>query len=144
MKPGGRLIVVFGRGGQPTPTFPEMGRLMGELSDRLILTTSGFRGAPALPALARQLSGARTVLDGSPEIVLDRRQAIRRAVLSARSEDVVVIPGRGAWDEMRSDPRGRPIPFDDRKVTLEIIRESLDSEVRAAAVRKPVPRFPSR
>jgi UDP-N-acetylmuramoyl-L-alanyl-D-glutamate--2,6-diaminopimelate ligase len=135
MKPGGRLIVVFGRGGQPTPTFPEMGRVMGELSDRLILTTSGFRGAPALPALARQLSGARTALDGSPEIVLDRRQAIRRAVLSARSEDVVVIPGRGAWDEMRPDPRGRPIPFDDRKVTLEIIRESLD-----AAIAKPAPR----
>jgi UDP-N-acetylmuramyl tripeptide synthase len=112
-----------------------MGRLMGELSDRLILTTSGFRGAPALPALASQLSGARLALDGSPEIVLDRRRAIQRAVLSARSEDVVVIPGRGAWDEMRPDPRGTPIRFDDRKVTLEIIREAL-----GAAIRKPAPR----
>lgn len=135
MKPGGRLIVVFGRGGQLTPTFPEMGRLMGELSDRLILTTSGFRGAPPIPALACQLTGARTALNRSPEIVLDRREAIRRAVLSARSDDVVVIPGRGAWEEMRPDPHGRPIPFDDRKVALQIIRESL-----GAAVREPAPR----
>jgi UDP-N-acetylmuramoylalanine-D-glutamate ligase len=126
MNPEGRLIVVFGRGGVPTPIFMEMGRLMAELSDRLILTTSGFRGAPALPALEQQLIGARTALAGSPEIVLDRRDAIRRGVLCAQGEDVLVIPGRGAWGEMRSDLRGRASPFDDRSVALEILREKSD------------------
>jgi len=102
-----------------------MGRTVAELADHLILTTSRFRGAPAIPALARQLAGARSVIDRSPQIVLNRREAIRRAVLAARPDDVVLIPGRGAFAQMQPDPRGRAIPFDDRRVALEILREAL-------------------
>ena len=134
--PGGRLIVVFGRGGTPTPIFAEMGRLMAELADHLILTTSGFRGTPALPALEQQLAGARMVAGASPEVVLDRRDAIRRGLHRARAHDVVVIPGRGAWGEMRPDPRGVAIRFDDRAVARELLRELLGAAVIADRARQ--------
>ena len=114
MRPGARLIVVFGLGGAPGTTMKDMGRLAARLSDRLILTTSGFRSQPPVVALGSLLAGARESGSGQLEVILDRRQAIERGVRQAGADDVVVIPGRGALPDMRADPRGEPVPFDDR------------------------------
>ena len=117
-----RLIVVFGLGGAPGTGMKDMGRIAGGLSDRLILTTAGYRGLPPVLALRSILSGARQVMGGDLKVVLDRRRAIEHAVQSAGVDDVIVIPGRGALTDMRADPRGEPVPFDDREVAREIVR----------------------
>ena len=122
MTPAARLRVVFGLGGPPGTSMREMGRVTRGLSDHLILTTSGFRGSPPVLGLGSILAGARTATGGQLEVVLDRRRAIHRAVLSATAGDVIVIPGRGSLPSMRADPRGEPIPFDDREVAREILR----------------------
>lgn len=121
MRPGGRLMVVFGLGGPSGTATHEMGRLAAQLSDRLILTTSGFRGSPRMPCLASILAGARTAEGGTVEIILDRRVAIERAVAAASPDDAIVIPGRGALSYMQSDRRGEPTTFDDRDVAREIL-----------------------
>ncbi|MDX6688937.1 MAG: UDP-N-acetylmuramoylalanine--D-glutamate ligase [Solirubrobacteraceae bacterium] len=123
MKRAARLTVVFGVGGPPGTSMMNLGRVARESADRLILTTSGFRGSPPVLALESILAGARLATGGEMEVILDRRRAIERAVLSARAGDVIVIPGRGALPDMQPDPRGTPIPFDDRAVAREIVRD---------------------
>jgi UDP-N-acetylmuramoyl-L-alanyl-D-glutamate--2,6-diaminopimelate ligase len=110
---GTRLTVVFGAGGdRDREKRPLMGRVARELADRAIVTTDNPRSEdPA--AIAEQ------VAEGSLEIVLDRREAIERALADARAGDVVVIAGKGADTEMELD--GRSIPFDDRQVAREVL-----------------------
>src|SRR5207248_3591101 len=91
---GGRLTVVFGAGGdRDREKRPLMGRVAGELADRAIVTTDNPRSED--PAAI-----AAEVADGRLEIVLDRRDAIERALGDARPGDVVVIAGKGADTEM--------------------------------------------
>ncbi len=110
---GGRLIVVFGAGGdRDREKRPLMGRAAAQLADRAIVTTDNPRSED--PAEI-----AEQVAQGKLEIVLDRRAAIEVALSDARPGDVVVIAGKGADSEM--EIAGRTIPFDDRVV----IREAL-------------------
>jgi UDP-N-acetylmuramyl tripeptide synthase len=89
-----------------------MGRVAAQLADRAIVTTDNPRSEePA--AIAEQ------VAEGRLEIVLDRREAIERALGEARPGDVVVIAGKGADTEM--ELADRRIPFDDRAVAREVL-----------------------
>jgi UDP-N-acetylmuramoyl-L-alanyl-D-glutamate--2,6-diaminopimelate ligase len=115
-----------------------MGRVAAALSDRLILTTSGFRANPRIPALASMLAGARSASTETVDVVIDRRRAFAAGIALAEPDDVVVIPGRGALTHMRSDPHGEPVPFDDRTVVRELLAEE------AAVSWRPAPSFPSR
>jgi len=131
MDPAGRLIVVLGLGGAPGTNMYQLGRLTAALSDQLVLTTSGFRGNPPIPTLQRIFAGARDVRS-DVGLVLDRRRAFERGIALASAGDVIVIPGRGALTDMRTDPHGRSRSFDDREVVREILRTSL-------AARSPAP-----
>ena len=123
MSPDGRLRTVFGTAGRTrTAEMRARGREARARSDDLILTTSGFRGEPPLRGLQGHLQGARTVAGAPFEIVLDRRRAIERALSVATPGDAVVVVGRGAFTALTADPRGVPLPFDDREVVREILR----------------------
>jgi UDP-N-acetylmuramoyl-L-alanyl-D-glutamate--2,6-diaminopimelate ligase len=52
-------------------------------------------------------------------VVLDRREAIERALADAGTGDIVVIAGKGADTEM--ELAGHSIPFDDRAVAREAL-----------------------
>jgi UDP-N-acetylmuramoyl-L-alanyl-D-glutamate--2,6-diaminopimelate ligase len=109
----GRLTVVFGAGGdRDREKRPLMGRAAASLSDRAIVTTDNPRSEDP-QAIAEQVAA------GSLEIVLDRREAIERALADARAGDVVVIAGKGADTEM--EIAGGNVPFDDRAVAREVL-----------------------
>jgi UDP-N-acetylmuramoyl-L-alanyl-D-glutamate--2,6-diaminopimelate ligase len=110
---GDRVTVVFGAGGdRDREKRPLMGRVARSLADRAIVTTDNPRSEdPA--AIAAQVS------EGTLEVVLDRREAIERALADARAGDVVVIAGKGADTEM--ELAGHSIPFDDREVAREAL-----------------------
>jgi UDP-N-acetylmuramoyl-L-alanyl-D-glutamate--2,6-diaminopimelate ligase len=110
---GSRLTVVFGAGGdRDREKRPLMGRVARDLADRAIVTTDNPRSEdPA--AIAAQVS------EGTLEVVLDRREAIERALADARAGEVVVIAGKGADTEM--ELAGHSIPFDDREVAREAL-----------------------
>jgi UDP-N-acetylmuramoyl-L-alanyl-D-glutamate--2,6-diaminopimelate ligase len=59
-------------------------------------------------------------MDGDPEVELDRRAAIVRAIELAEPGDIVVIAGKG--NEPGQEIGGRVIPFDDREVASEALR----------------------
>jgi UDP-N-acetylmuramoyl-L-alanyl-D-glutamate--2,6-diaminopimelate ligase len=122
VQPGGRLLVVFGCGGdRDRSKRPVMGAVAAERSDLAYLTSDNSRSEEP-EAIARDvLAGAGTA--GALVIELDRRQAIRRALRDARPGDVVVIAGKG--HESGQTANGVTVPFDDRVVA----REELEARV---------------
>jgi len=115
---GGRLVVVFGAGGdRDRAKRPLMGRVVAALADRAILTSDNPR-REAPHAIAEEVaSGA----PGDFVVELDRRAAIERALREAGPGDVVVLAGRGA--EPEQELATGKIPFDDREVAREILKQ---------------------
>ena len=115
------VILVFGCGGDRDPGKREpMGRAAAELSDIPIATSDNPRGedpAEILKAVERGLvaGGASKYLK-----IVDRREAIARAIELANSRSVVVIAGKG--HETTQAIAGREYPFDDRVVAAECVR----------------------
>jgi len=115
----GRLICVFGCGGDRDRTKrPLMGRIARELADRAILTSDNPRSEDPLAIIQEVLAGAADL-----EIEPDRRSAIERAIASADEGDVVLIAGKG--DEQGQEIAGVMLPFDDRAVAREALKDVL-------------------
>jgi UDP-N-acetylmuramoyl-L-alanyl-D-glutamate--2,6-diaminopimelate ligase len=115
----GRLVVVFGAGGdRDREKRPLMGRVASELSDRAILTTDNPRSEDPAEIAAEVAAGAL----GDVEIELDRRAAIELALGDAREGDIVVIAGKGA--DAEQELRDTSVPFDDREVAREALRQA--------------------
>jgi len=109
----GKLTVVFGAGGdRDREKRPLMGRVAAERADRAIVTTDNPRSEDP-QAIAEEVAGGRL------EIVVDRRDAIERALGDADEGDVVVIAGKG--DDTEMEIAGRFVPFDDRAVAREVL-----------------------
>ena len=109
--PGGRLVTVFGCGGDRDRTKrPLMGEAAARDSDLAIVTSDNPRTEDPASIVAMVMDGARRA--GVPELdpealaratrgfcaIADRRSAIRRAVASTRPGDVLVIAGKGHED----------------------------------------------
>jgi UDP-N-acetylmuramoyl-L-alanyl-D-glutamate--2,6-diaminopimelate ligase len=88
---GGRLIVVFGAGGdRDSGKRPEMGAVAARLADLAIVTDDNPRSEdPAAIRAAIMAGGA-----GLREIA-DRRAAIAAAIAEAGARDIVLIAGKG-------------------------------------------------
>ena len=113
----GRVIVVFGAGGDRDPKKrPLMGRVAAELADRAILTSDNPRTEDPEAIAAAVAKGAI----GPLEVELDRRAAIERAIGDAHAGDVVLIAGRGG--ELEQETAAGKIPFDDRDVARDTLR----------------------
>jgi len=114
----GRLIVVFGCGGDRDPGKRErMGRVAASLADWSVLTSDNPRSeAPAaiIEAIARGFGEQRCF-----DVVEDRKAAIARALALARRGDAVLIAGKGheAYQEIGS----ARLPFDDRQVARGLL-----------------------
>lgn len=108
----GRLIVVFGCGGdRDRSKRPVMGQVAAELADYSIITNDNPRTELPERIAAEILAG---VPAGTPhEVMLERRDAIARALALGRSGDVVLIAGKG--HETYQQIGRRSIHFDDRE-----------------------------
>lgn len=117
---GGRIIVVFGCGGDRDPTKrPEMGRIATVFADYAIITSDNPRTEDPSQIIAQI---ARGVIPRAPHHVEpDRRKAIFHAIASAGQGDFVLIAGKG--HETYQIVGTEKIPFDDRKIAREALRE---------------------
>jgi UDP-N-acetylmuramoyl-L-alanyl-D-glutamate--2,6-diaminopimelate ligase len=114
---GGRVLVVFGAGGdRDRDKRPAMGKAAGVGADVVVLTSDNPRGERPEAIADAVLQGLRDS-GASVTVDLDRRAAIRRALSAARAGDVVVIAGKG--HETRQTFADRTVPFDDRVVARE-------------------------
>ncbi len=110
---GGRLIVVFGAGGDRDVGKREtMGQVAIANADRVIVTDDNPRTENASAIRRNVLKGAV----GAEEIG-DRREAIATAVRGAGPEDIVLIAGKG--HEQGQIVGDMVLPFDDVSVARE-------------------------
>jgi UDP-N-acetylmuramoyl-L-alanyl-D-glutamate--2,6-diaminopimelate ligase len=121
----GRIITVFGCGGDRDGSKrAPMGEAAGSLSDVVILTSDNPRTEDPEKILADAEVGIRET--GKPyQKIADRREAIHQAIAEARSDDLVLIAGKGHEDYQII---GREVfHFDDK----EIAREALEARLRS-------------
>lgn len=113
----GRLIVVFGAGGdRDRGKRPEMGRAAAKGADLAIVTSDNPRHEePAV--IADEIEAGMGAVPR--ERILDRREAIARAIEIATPDDVILVAGKGHETyQIRGD---ETIPFDERRIIAEIL-----------------------
>jgi UDP-N-acetylmuramoyl-L-alanyl-D-glutamate--2,6-diaminopimelate ligase len=104
---GGRLICVFGCGGDRDPgKRPEMGRAAAEGADVVCITSDNPRREAAADILQAIAVGAPAA-----RVIEDRALAIKQMIAEAAAEDVVLLAGKG--HETEQEIRGQRYPFDD-------------------------------
>ena len=116
----GQVIVVLGAGGdRDTGKRPLMGEIAARLADVLIVTDDNPRSEDPAAIRAAVLAGTA----GPAEVleIGDRRLAIREALRRARTDDIVIVAGKG--HETGQEVQGVVHPFDDRAVVLEELAE---------------------
>jgi len=105
---GGRLIAVFGAGGDRDPgKRAPMGAAASRHADRLVLTSDNPRSEQPLAIIAAVRAGVTAPCVEEP----DRAAAIEGALREARSDDVVLLAGKG--HESEQVIAGRRLPFSD-------------------------------
>jgi UDP-N-acetylmuramoyl-L-alanyl-D-glutamate--2,6-diaminopimelate ligase len=110
----GRLIVVFGCGGNRDQTKrPVMGKMASLLSDFVVLTSDNPRSEPPLDII-QQIRAGFPVDFSQYDVITDREQAIASALAMARREDTVLIAGKGHEAYQMFDHI--TVPFLDREV----------------------------
>ena len=120
-KPAGRILTVFGCGGDRDRTKrPVMGEIAGRLSDHVILTSDNPRSEDPLLIINDIRIGLQRV-DARFETEPDRAQAIRKILVEARRGDIVLIAGKGHETYQRIGDTS--IPFDDREVARKVLHE---------------------
>lgn len=114
LRPGRRLAVVFGAGGDRDPgKRAPMGAVAAELADLVVVTDDNPRGEDPAAIRSEILTGATEVAAKAEVVEIgDRREAIRHAVGWAGPGDVVLIAGKGHETGQRTGDVVRP--FDDR------------------------------
>lgn len=110
-----QVITVVGCGGDRDATKrPEMAKIASEYSDRSIFTSDNPRSEDPQNILNDMRSGLNSAGRRRSEFIIDRREAIRKAILSAKKGDVVLIAGKG--HEKYQIIKGKYFEFDDKAV----------------------------
>jgi UDP-N-acetylmuramoyl-L-alanyl-D-glutamate--2,6-diaminopimelate ligase len=124
-----RVITVFGCGGdRDRSKRPLMGSVAAQRSDIVIATSDNPRSESPRAILDEIAQGFKN--HTTPfKLITDRREAIDAALRGADAGDLVVIAGKG--HEGTQTIRERKLPFDDRVVAREILRDLGQDDSRA-------------
>lgn len=122
----GRIIVLFGCGGdRDQMKRPLMGRIAGKLADHSILTSDNPRTENPMDILRQIEAGTREV-GGAYEVIENRRDAIRQALLTGQEGDVIILAGKG--HETYQEIHGIKRPFDEKQIVRELLMELRSSQ----------------
>ncbi len=118
---GGRVITVFGCGGdRDRGKRPKMGRVAGEGSDLVVLTSDNPRSEEPGAILEEALAGMKgTAAECVVEV--DRASGISTAIGAAKAGDIVLIAGKG-HEKVQILGDGT-VPFDDVEVAAAVLRD---------------------
>ncbi len=118
----GRIILVFGAGGdRDRSKRPRMGEAAGNLADWSIITSDNPRSENPLAIITDVETGLLKYGKTSYEIEPDRRAAIKKALVMGRTNDTILIAGKGHEDyQIIGD---RIFHFDDAEIVRELLEE---------------------
>ncbi len=120
----GRVICVFGAAGdRDRAKRPLMGRVATGLADWSIVTTDDAYSEDPAKIAEEVASGADPERS---EVILNRRDAIRRALGEARDGDVIVVAGKG-HEQVQHLPGG-DVPFHDASVVRALLKSAKKTE----------------
>jgi len=123
VKGEGRMICVLGScgGGRDKWKRPKLGEIAGRYCDQIILTNEDPYDENEEEILKQIEKGI-----GKEAVkILDRREAIKKAIQSAKQEDTIIITGKGSEPWMCVS-NGEKIPWDDRKIAKEEIEKAMN------------------
>lgn len=124
---GGRLVVVFGCGGdRDKGKRPQMGGVAEQRADHALVTSDNPRSEAPQAIIDDVLSG----MTGA-DVEVDRAAAIRRAILAADQRDVILLAGKG--HETYQEVAGVRTPFSDveQAQAALALRHTISQEVSA-------------
>ncbi len=123
----GKLITLFGCGGdRDRGKRPLMGEAVASFSDYCIVTSDNPRSEEPAKIVQDILPGIEKIKiskNVSYEIILDRKEAIKKALDIASKEDVILIAGKGHEDYQIIS--GVKYPFSDVEVCKELLKERI-------------------
>lgn len=114
-----RIICVLGSagGGRDKSKRPLLGALADQYADQIILTNEDPYDEDPQEIIDQIKKGIKNKKYFE---ILDRKQAIKKALEIAQSGDVVIITGKGC-EPWIMGPRGQKIPWDDRKIVRDYL-----------------------
>lgn len=126
--PNSRLLCVLGAagGGRDKWKRPEFGKIAAEFCDGVVLTNEDPYDENPEEIISDIEVGIRSIQDTKYKILntkklIDRREAIREALKSAKAGDTVIITGKGA-EPWIMGPDETKIAWDDREIVLETLK----------------------
>ncbi len=116
-----RIIAVFGCGGDRDPSKrPKMGYAAGKGANYCIVTSDNPRTEDPQKIIDAIIPGV--VETGCPyEVVVNRIEAIKRALECAQPDDVIVLAGKG--HEPYQEINGIRYPFDEKEIVANALLE---------------------
>ena len=119
---GQKVFLVFGCGGdRDRSKRAAMGKAAGEGADMVVVTSDNPRTEDPAAIAGAIEEGLRNAGRAWYAVELDRRAAIAKAFDAAEPGDVVLIAGKG--HETGQTIEDRTLPFDDRVVARELLRQ---------------------
>ncbi len=115
----GRVICVFGCGGdRDSRKRPKMAKVSGEIADYTIITSDNPRTEDPVKIIDDVVKGIEGITKNY-EVIVDRKEAIKKAIEMCNKEDLVVLAGKG--HENYQIIGTEKYPFDERIIIKEII-----------------------
>lgn len=116
----GRVICVFGCGGdRDARKRPLMGEISGKIADYTIVTSDNPRTEDP-QVIVNQIEEGIKKTKGKYEVIVDRKEAIKKAIEMAKKTDIVVLAGKG--HELYQEINDKKYDFDERTIIREIIK----------------------
>ena len=116
----GNLITVFGcAGNRDSSKREEMGKISGLLSDYTIITTDNPEYEDPKEICNEIENGIKEITDNY-EIILDREEAIKKAISIANKNDIILLAGKG--HETYQTIKGEKIPFTEKEIIQKYTR----------------------
>jgi len=124
-----RLIHILGScgGGRDKSRQPILGKMAGEKADIVIVTNEDPYDDDPQEIIDNVASGALEagkILNENLFKILDRKQAIEKALKLAQKDDLVLLTGKGS-EQFICVANGKKIPWDDREIVREILNYKL-------------------
>lgn len=112
------LFVVFGAGGnRDKGKRPKMAAIAEHYAKHLIITSDNPRDEEPEAITQDIAEGLRN--KAAAQIIVDRREAIKKALEEVKEDELLVILGRG--DEEYQEVKGQKLPFSDKEVVKELL-----------------------
>ncbi len=118
---GNRIIAILGGtgGGRDNWKRVKMGELADTYCDEIILTDEDPYDEDPRKIVEDVAKG---ITNKKPQIIMDRKEAIHSAINMARTDDIIIITGKGT-DPYIMGPNGTKTPWSDSEIARKILKE---------------------